>query len=311
MKGLLNAPMLRRLPLFIPGFFFILLGLWWNLSRTSNPILYLRFQLSVAIFILGLVMIFLAAVITAISYRFELVRLDTILEAADDRRRFLRRLDHELKNPLTAILAGLANLAVQDGLDEPSHNTLQSVEKQVRRLSRLVADLRKLSELETRELERGPVDLNEVIESSIDLANSQEKTAFRIINVSIPRAPWPLPVVFGDRDLLFLAVHNILDNALKFSRPGDTIEIRAHEDGANVIIEIADTGPGISPEDLPHVWEELYRGEVARGIPGSGLGLALVQAIILRHNGQVNLRSRPEQGTIITLRIPISESGKR
>lgn len=311
MKGLLNAPILRSLPLFVPGFFLTILGLWWNLSHTSNPILYLRFQLSVGIFLPGLALIFLAAVISAVTYRFELVRLDTILDAADDRRRFLRRLDHELKNPLTAILAGLANLAAQEGLDKPSHKTLESVEQQVRRLSRLVADLRKLSELETRELERAPVDLNEVIESSVALANGQEKTAFRIVNISIPRAPWPLPSVFGDRDLLFLAVHNILDNALKFSRPGDTIEIRAHEDGANVIIEIADTGPGITPEDLPHVWEELYRGEVARGIPGSGLGLALVQAIILRHNGQVSLRSRPEQGTIVTLRIPIGETGKR
>jgi two-component system OmpR family sensor kinase len=311
MKGLLGAPMLRRLPLFAPGLFLTILGIWWNLSHTNNPILYLRFQLSVGIFILGLLLLFLAAVIIAFTYRIELVRLDTILEAADDRRRFLRRLDHELKNPLTAILAGLANLGTQDSASRIDHKTLESVENQVRRLSRLVADLRKLSELETRELEYTQVDMNEVIESAVALAKSQEKTAFRVVNISIPRAPWPLPSISGDRDLLFLAVHNILDNALKFSRPGDTIEIRAHEDGANVIIEVADTGPGIAAEDLPHVWEELYRGEVARGIPGSGLGLALVQAIILRHNGQVNLRSRPEQGTIVTLRIPIGDLGKR
>jgi signal transduction histidine kinase len=67
---------------------------------------------------------------------------------------------------------------------------------------------------------------------------------------------------------------------MKFLRRGDTVEVRALEDGTGVVIEVADTGPGIAAEDLPHVWEELFRGQGARGIPGSGLGLALVRAIV-------------------------------
>jgi two-component system OmpR family sensor kinase len=111
--------------------------------------------------------------------------------------------------------------------------------------------------------------------------------------------------VNGDPDLLFLAVHNLLTNAFKFTQPGDRIEVRALEDGAAVVIEVADTGPGIPGNEIPHVWEELYRGQGARGIPGSGLGLALVRAIVERHGGQVALRSRQGQGTVFTLRLPI------
>jgi two-component system OmpR family sensor kinase len=71
------------------------------------------------------------------------------------------------------------------------------------------------------------------------------------------------------------------------------------------VVDVADTRPGIAEEDLPHVWEELYRGQRASGVPGSGLGLALVHAIVQRHGGQVNLRSRSGQGTVFTVRLPI------
>ena len=87
-------------------------------------------------------------------------------------------------------------------------------------------------------------------------------------------------------------------------QPGDRIEVRALEDGAAVVVEVADTGPGIPETEVPLVWEELYRGQGARGIPGSGLGLALVRAIAERHGGQVDLRSREGQGTVFTLRLP-------
>ena len=80
--------------------------------------------------------------------------------------------------------------------------------------------------------------------------------------------------------------------------------MREFEDGSNIVIEVADTGPGIPDDELPYVWEELYRGKGARGIPGSGLGLALVRAIADRHQGQVSLRSRKGQGTVVTLRLP-------
>jgi signal transduction histidine kinase len=226
-------------------------------------------------------------------------------EAAAERRRFLQRLDHELKNPLTAVRAGLANLA--NGPNEAARaEALASVEVQVLRLSRLTADLRKLAELETCRLERTPVNVAELLREAVALAEEQPEAQGRQLVLMLPRAPWPVPEVSADWDLLFLATFNLLDNALKFSQPDDTVEVRAFDDRAFVVVEVADTGPGIPEEELPRVWEELYRGQGARGVPGSGLGLALTRTILERHGGQVQLRSRAGQGTVVTMRLPVA-----
>jgi len=173
------------------------------------------------------------------------------------------------------------------------------------RLSRLAADLRKLADLGTLDVESSPVDVGQLLQEVLEVAQERPKASQRTLNLSLPQAPWPLPHVQGDQDLLFLAVHNLVDNAIKFTAPGDTIEIRGFEDGDRVVIEIADTGPGIPEDEISLVWDELYRGQGARGIPGSGLGLALVRAIAERHGGEVNLRSRSGQGTVFTLRLPV------
>jgi len=219
-------------------------------------------------------------------------------------------LDHELKNPLTAIHAGLANLdepagPVRSGRD----GTVRSIRAQTARLGRLAADLRKLADLETRPLERAPVDVTALLEEAVALVEERPDAGSRRVSLSVPRAPWPLPTVEGDRDLLFLCLHNLLDNAVKFTAPGDTVEVRSFEDGAGVVVEVADTGPGIAAADQPFVWEELYRAQAARAVPGSGLGLALVRAVTARHHGAVNLRSRAGQGTVVTLRLPIHPPG--
>jgi two-component system, OmpR family, sensor kinase len=281
-----------------------LLAIYWSFISAINPIAYLRIDLGSLALILGLGVSAFAGAALALRRQWEQRRQGLIAGAADERRRFLRRLDHELKNPLTAIRAGLANLA--ESPSEPARReALVSVEAQALRLSRLAADLRKLSELEIRLVEHSPVDIPALLQEVFTLAQDQPEAAGRHLTLSIPQVPWPLPKVTGDPDLLFLAIHNLLENALKFTRPGDTIELHAFEDGTSLLIEVADTGPGIPVEEQPHVWEELYRGEAGRGIPGSGLGLALVHAIAIRHNGQVSLRSRAGQGTVFTLRLPV------
>lgn len=224
-------------------------------------------------------------------------------EAADEKRRFLRRLDHELKNPLTAIRAGLANLA-ETHLDDMQRQALTSVEAQTLRLSRLSSDLRKLAELEARPLERVAVNVDELLHETFALAQDQPNAAYRELKLTLPQAPWPLPSIQGDRDLLFLAVHNLLDNAIKFTQPGSKIEMRGFEDGSSLVIEVADTGLGIPEDELAHIGEELYRARGARGIPGNGLGLALVHSIINLHGGKVSLRSREGKGTVVTMRLP-------
>jgi two-component system OmpR family sensor kinase len=275
-----------------------------NLSNRA-PLYYVTVDLGTLLFFLGFFLSLIVAGVLFCQTLVERTRRDTTTLANQDRRRFLRRLDHELKNPLTAILAGLANLTMGDA-DNEQQPALDSVTAQVQRLRRLVAELRKLSDLESRELEREPVNMTDLLEEVFGLAQDHPGAADRQLILAIPRAPWPLPELNGDRDLLFLAVYNPLDNALKFTQPADTIELRAAENDSAIVIEIADTGPGIAEDEIPFVWDELYRGEEARGVPGSGLGLALVRAIVVRHNGQASIRSRPGQGTQVTLRLPVS-----
>jgi signal transduction histidine kinase len=113
-------------------------------------------------------------------------------------------------------------------------------------------------------------------------------------------------MVTGDRDLLVLAVYNLVDNALKFTSAKEPVEVRALDEGKDIVVEVADSGAGISSEDLPKIFEELYRGSNAHSTDGSGLGLALVNRIVTLHGGQVQVRSRQEEprGTVFTLRLP-------
>ena len=268
----------------------------------QNPVLYLRADLATLILIIGVLLALASYAILWTIARFEQQSQRLTAQAATDRLRFLRRLDHELKNPLTAIRAGVVN--ANEAPDEATRQeAFVTVEAQALRLSRLAADLRKLAELETRPLERVSVDMAALLQETFDLI--QERADERQLSLSIPQAPWPLPQIPGDPDLLFLAMYNLLENAVKFTRLGDRVEVRAFEDGTALVIEVADTGPGIPEDELPHVWEDLYRGQGARGVPGSGLGLALVRAVIERHGGHVSLRSRVGQGSVFTLRLPV------
>jgi len=278
------------------------LAAYWQTQALLLPILYLRADASTLSLLLGLIGSVLMAIglmVWSVAQRGSnaaLVRLQQ--EQTQAHHRFIRRLDHELKNPLTAIRAGLANV---EHSNEPA---LSSVRTQVDRLARLTADLRKLADLETQPVESEPVDLSQVLNEAIELARERRPSATGSINLNLPRVPWPLPPVAGDRDLIFLALHNVMDNACKFCDCDDTIEIRAYEDGHSVAVEVADTGPGVKDDELPHLGEELYRGSTATGVEGSGLGLALVQAIVKRHGGTMTMRSRLGQGTLVTLRFP-------
>jgi two-component system OmpR family sensor kinase len=224
-------------------------------------------------------------------------------KAAEAHRRFVQRLDHELKNPLTAIRIGLADLC-STPLNAAQQEAVADVMEQTDRMGRLAADLRKLAEFEARELERSMIEVGPMLEEIVELIQGLPAADERRVTLIVPRAPWPLPPVPGDRDLIFLAVYNLLDNALKFTRPGDTVEVRASEDGAAVVVEVADTGLGVPEDELPHIFEELYRGQEARGVTGSGLGLPLVKAVAERHGGSVTIRSRPGKGSMFSLRLP-------
>jgi two-component system, OmpR family, sensor kinase len=226
--------------------------------------------------------------------------------ATQDRLRFLMRLDHELKNPLTAMRAGLANIyQAGPGVAGGTSAALFSVSAQADRITRLVSDLRKLADLETQEIEAAPVDLPSLLREVAEGAGEIPGARQRILRVSVPQAPWPLPHIEGDRDLLFIAIQNLVSNAVKFSAPGDTVEVRASEDDDGLLLEVADTGAGIPADEIGQVWQELARGRAARSLPGTGIGLALVRVIATRHGGEVAIRSREGQGTVVSIRLPV------
>lgn len=213
-----------------------------------------------------------------------------------ERRRFIQRLDHEIKNPLTAIQIQLDNLQALDADRKPA---IAEVRAQADRLAQLTRGLRRLADLEARPLELERVEIGELLDEVAELLQDPERIAF-----DVQRVPWPIPPIEADRELLLMALRNLLDNALKYSSPATPVQVRARDMAGALVVEVIDTGRGIMPDELPLVTEELYRGSNARDVSGSGLGLAMVQRILARHGGALELRSRAGQGTIVTVQLP-------
>jgi two-component system OmpR family sensor kinase len=286
----------------------LLAAIAWQQGWWANPIVYARADVGSLLAVAGILISVVWGISWAVwraAWRRHEDHLDQIgQEQADLHRRFIRRLDHELKNRLTAIRAALINLP-------PESNSLavRGLRTEVDRLVVLSTDLRKLSDLETRPIEQESVDVAQLLTELVNLSQQRPEATLHQISLTLPHVPWPLPPISGDRDLLFLALHNLIDNSLKFCRPDDTIEIRAFEDGPSIVVEVADNGPGVDPEDLPHLGEELFRGKTTQTIEGSGLGLALVQTIVERHAGTLKIRSRLGQGTVVALRVPVARQG--
>jgi len=307
------------LPFLVGGLFALLIGL---LFPSIYPILS-SIDFGAAAFVFGMtirnpavvafVFGFLATAVIAAAVYWDRRRIaqaqtlyaDYVQETNQRRRNFLRRLDHEIKNPLTGLRAALVNL--QEAKQPEEHDrAVGNANRAVERLTRLLTDLRKLSDLEERTIEKFPVEVPDLLEDVVAAIRILPVCKGREINVLIPKVPSPFPTVTGDRDLLVLAVYNLVENALKFTSEEDSLEVRALEDGRNIVIEVADSGPGIPAEDLSKIFDELYRGSNARGTEGSGLGLALVNRIVSLHRGGVGVRSSQVEprGTVFTVRLP-------
>jgi two-component system OmpR family sensor kinase len=305
--------LLTALALTLPFWLALLIDLALNAlgSRTDILNLQARIDLGTFLLIVGalLSLIILVIWVTRLVKERWTLRLQVTVqrEALQLRRRFLAQLDHELKNPLTALHVAIAYLA--DGPDlENYDDAIRDMSAQADRLGRLVTDLRKLAELEEQEIDRQPVDMEGLFEEVMEAAQGHPDYQQRQVRLYILHDPWRLPAVYGDRGLLWLACYNLVDNALKFTPAGASVEVRAFESRPWLIVEVIDNGPGIAVKDLPHIFEDLYRGDNARCLPGSGLGLALVRAIVNLHQGTVTVRSQPGQGTVFTMRLPSTAS---
>ena len=214
-------------------------------------------------------------------------------EAREAHRTFVGRLDHELKNPLMALRVGLGE--VRDPV------LAESMRVQVDRLASLVAELRKISEIDSYPVADEPVDVSEVVSEVIETVVPGD----REMVVAFPRAPRPLPPVRGDRDLVFMAIYNVVSNAVKYSSPGATLEVRGMEERGYVVVDVSDTGRGIPASEVDQVWGELARSKEVRHIPGNGLGLPMVAAVLRRLGGSCELSSIQGRGTTVRMRLPL------
>lgn len=297
--------LLPFLPLIIGALALILLPM------TIHPEIIISFRLGLGavLFFVGLLVtlwIQALAIVEALREKKTRAEIDAAIRDYDEgHRRFIRRLDHELKNPLMSLQVSLENLQVASDMD--ARRKIESnMQKALERLIHLLRDLRKLSDLNESMLEREPVDVPELVTEILEVALSAPGREQRQVKALVTQVPTPPPPVMGDRDLLGLALYNLLDNALKFTIQNEAIEVRVRENGREVVIEVADSGPGIHPEEQGRVFEELYRGENALSIEGSGLGLAFVKRIVALHHGELTLRSRKDEqhGTIFSVRLP-------
>ncbi len=225
------------------------------------------------------------------------VAFNTMLAALEDsveaQRRLVSDASHELRTPLTSLRTNVETLGKADALpDDERRRLLDDVDAELDELSRLIADVVDLARDGEPERLEEDLRLDQLVADAVDRARrrSPEVTFETMLDET---------VVHGSRERLHRAVSNLLDNAVKWSPDGGSVEVRV----ADAAVSIRDHGPGIAEEDLPKVFDRFYRAADARGLPGSGLGLAIVRQVAESHGGTVSAARADGGGTIVTLQL--------
>jgi len=222
-------------------------------------------------------------------------------------RNFIQNVSHELKTPLTVIQGHTAKLG--DAPNDPAsfQASRRIITDETKRLTQLVDNLLTLARLETPSftLEKSDVNLSGLLEDVILQVSDLAET--RGLALSLNLAPG-LPRLKADRARLKQAILNLMDNALKYTPAGGTVTVSARSENGQVVCSVADSGEGIPAEDLPYIFEKLYRARRAKGRPveGSGLGLTIVQQTIRAHGGEIAVDSELGKGTTFTFSLPIT-----
>lgn len=222
------------------------------------------------------------------------------------RREFFANLSHELRTPLAAMLASSETL-LAGAMDEPENRRkfIETLHKHAVRMTALICDISDLSAIESRQvaLAVGPVNLSRIVEDVFLLLDSRRAEAGVSFHSSIPADL----IVHADQKRLEQILYNLIDNAVKFNRPGGSVNLSAEEQEGRIAICVEDTGAGISAADLPRVFERLYRGDKSRSrkTEGTGLGLAIVKHLVQAHGGEVSVSSELGRGSRLTFTLPV------
>lgn len=220
---------------------------------------------------------------------------------------FIASISHELRTPLTSIKAYTETIIEDTRMDDETRGEfLHIINQESDRLAQLIEGLLEISRLESGRamLVRGRVDLGRLVEkTAVALRPVAERKDVRIETLVDPR----LPAIEADASKIESVVTNLANNGVKFTEPGGVVRISAGQHGELAAIHVSDTGMGIPPDDLPHIFERFYRvGATALKVPGTGLGLAIVKKIVDMHGGSIKVHSKLGKGTTFTVLLPIA-----
>ncbi len=228
--------------------------------------------------------------------------LDRLEHSAGRLRQFTADASHELRTPL-AVMRTTAELALRhERTPEEYREALAGVRLGTEEMTRMIENLLELARADAGQLpvSRTKQDLSAVVdEAAAHVRPLAEQKAIRIESSSQGQL-----AVSGDRGLLRRLLLIVLDNALKFTPRQGRIAIRAFREGPACVVEVADNGCGIAPQDLPRIFDRFYQADAARSGGGSGLGLAIAQWIVLSHRGTIQAESEPGQGTRVRIALP-------
>lgn len=217
------------------------------------------------------------------------------------RRDLVANVSHELRTPITALQARLENLV--DGVEEPDPEVLGTMLLQTERLGRLVTQLLDLSRLESGSV---PLDRTEFAVAPL-IEHAVREQALQESDVAVEVVlDDPALTADGDPERVHQVVANLLENAVRHSPAGGTVEVRARRGGEGVVIEVADEGPGIPEADASRVFERFYRADAARSSQagGAGLGLAIARWIVDLHGGEIHPERREPHGCRMVVTLP-------
>jgi len=222
------------------------------------------------------------------------------------REEFVSNVSHELKTPLTAIKVLSESILSQNSVpEEVSREFMHDINSEVDRMVNITNDLLALVKVDRRELSMNisPTDLNALVESILKrLAPLAEKKKVVLLFEEIR------PVqIDADEVKLVLAISNIVENGIKYTPGGGTVKVVVNADHQNAFITIQDTGIGIPEEEQDKIFNRFYRVDKMRdrGTGGTGLGLAISRSTVLLHNGSIRITSKPEEGSVFVIRLPI------
>ena len=235
---------------------------------------------------------------------------DRLQEAFEKQRRFIADASHELRTPVSAILAQMELARRKDRTAAEYREAIESSHSAAKRLRDIVDGLLTLarSNADGLPLEVGEVDLGEIVGECLDLVEplAAEKT------VTIHRELADIGIE-GDPLRLAQVVTNLATNAIRYNRPGGEVRVSLREDGTNAVLTVADSGLGIPPEAIPCVFDRFFRVDPARSSRegGIGLGLAIAKAIVDAHGGTIGCTSEADRGSTCTVRLPRRHPDRR